>query len=157
MCVSASRRWLPTAVALAALLLAGVAEGQVARATATAGVVSKQAAGSASWTACRIGTTFGAGDRLRTAERSRAQLTFADGSIVRVGERSDLTVRAGVDAVRLQTGSLYGKFAKGAGATIGGRSAVAAVKGTVIEFIIEKDGTEVIRCHAGEVEVSRAP
>jgi hypothetical protein len=75
----------------------------------------------------------------------------------RVGERSDLTVGAGVDAVKLQKGSLYGKFAKGAGATIGGRSAVAAVKGTVIEFIIEKDGTEVIRCHAGEVEVSRAP
>ncbi|MFQ6097364.1 MAG: hypothetical protein ACE5O2_06500, partial [Armatimonadota bacterium] len=49
------------------------------------------------------------------------------------------------------------KFRKGAGATLGGRSAVAAVKGTVMELIIEEDGSEVVRCHAGQVRVSRAP
>ncbi|MFQ6097363.1 MAG: FecR domain-containing protein [Armatimonadota bacterium] len=129
---------------------------QQARITALVGVVSKQVAGSNTWQPCRLNTPLASGDRVRTAARSRCQITFADGSVVRVGQRSDLTVR-GPRSVSLSRGRMYGNFAKGAKATVGGRSAVAAVKGTRLEFIMTaEDGDEVVRCHAGQVYVAQA-
>ena len=144
---------------LAALFLAVAvlppAWSQQAKITALAGIVSRQAAGATAWQPCTLSMPLAFGDQLRTAVRSRCQVTFADGSVVRLGERSDLTIRAARSMV-VTRGRMYGNFAKGASATIGGRSAVAAIKGTHVDFITGEDGRETIRCYEGQVYVAQA-
>ncbi len=146
------------AAALAVLVAAAAAWSAPGKVTAAQNVVSKQPAGSTKWFAAKTGTTLDVGDRLATGKRSKAQVTFGDGSYVRLGELTDIVIRGGAGIIVEATkGHVFGKFRKGAGATIGGRSAVAAVKGTSIEFIIEPDGDEVIRCHSGQVVVTHVP
>jgi hypothetical protein len=128
---------------------------QQAKVTALVGIVSRQAAGATTWQPCKLNMPLTFGDQLRTAMRSRCQVTFADGSVVRLGERSDLTIRTPGSMV-VNRGRMYGNFAKGASTTIGGRSAVAAIKGTHIDFIVGEDGKETIRCYEGQVYVAQA-
>lgn len=142
------------------LLLAGgvTATGQQAKFTAVQGVVAKRAAGRKHWSRAKVGTTLKAGDRAATGKRSAAQINFPDGSYVRLSERTDLVIRSTTKVINIHVdkGRAYGKFAEGSKGTIGGRSAVAAVKGTVIEFIAEEGEPEAVRCHQGEVLLGQA-
>ncbi|MFQ6131288.1 MAG: FecR domain-containing protein [Armatimonadota bacterium] len=155
--LSSSGRLLAVSLPLAACLGAA-AQAAPATVTAVQNVVSKQPAGSTKFFRAKVGTTLDKGDRLATGKRSTAQITFADKSYVRLGERTDLVIRSATGAaLRIEKGRLFGKFAKGSGAVIGGRAAVAAVKGTEMEFIVGKKGKEIVRCHQGEVSLTRVP
>ncbi|MFQ6131289.1 MAG: FecR domain-containing protein [Armatimonadota bacterium] len=148
----------PCAVLITFLLVvtATAAAAQQAKFTAVSGVVAKQAAGSTQWARCKVGTTLRAGDRASTGKRSTAQIDFADGSYVRLGERTDVVLRSAAKVdLQVSRGRVYGKFAKGSTGAIGGRSAVAAVKGTVMEFLAEGE-VEAVRCHQGEVLLAQA-
>jgi len=151
--------WRLASSILALMLLlsvGGIAAAQEATFGAVQGVVAKQAAGSTQWSPCKVGTALRPGDRASTAKRSAAQIDFPDGSYVRLSELTDLVLRAGIKVnLQVSRGRIYGRFAKGSGATIGGRSAVAAVKGTVIEFLANEKA-ESVRCHEGEVLLAQA-
>jgi len=143
---------------LLVVLVSAVAAAAPATVTAVQNLVSKQAAGSTEFVPAKVGTALDKGDRLATGKRSAAQVTFPDNSYVRLGERADIVIRSATGiALRVEQGRVFAKFEKGSGAAIGGRAAVAAVKGTEIEFIVTDQGKEIVRCHQGEVTLSRVP
>jgi hypothetical protein len=79
----------------------------------------------------KVGTVLISGDSVRTGARSAAGVTFGDGTTLRIGELSEVTVRPGrFHDVRLASGSVFGDF-KGPG-RVSGRYAVAAVRGTKV-------------------------
>jgi hypothetical protein len=81
-----------------ALALAGIAattvrasSGSVALVTKTIKVVTKKTAAN-DWNAAAKGDVLTSGDQVRTAEKSLAVVKFIDNSLVRVREKSELTV-----------------------------------------------------------------
>ncbi|HET6382047.1 MAG TPA: FecR family protein [Armatimonadota bacterium] len=108
----------------------------------------------------RVGVVLVNGDSVRTGPRSAAAITFTDGTRLRIGELSELTVHPGnYHNVHLSSGSVFAEF-KGPG-TISGRSAVAAVRGTKMMLSVGSDGDTVSDYSDGpgshEIDVVRAP
>jgi len=146
------RRCFCIGVAAAAILMAGTISVQAApTAKITAIVLSVQHRKGASgeWAKSKVGTLLPAGSRVRTAKRSKCEIRFPDGSIVRMGPRSDMVIQAVTGRqMQLKYGSLWAKFIAGSGARIQGGSAVAAVKGTILDFSswLNPDGTSDDQC-----------
>jgi hypothetical protein len=100
---------------------AGMGWAQPATITAVVRVVEHQRTGTAQWLTSKVGTTLENGDRVRTGKRSYAEVTFADKSVVKLNERSELTVAstaAGKQEMELHQGSLWARFVKGSQATV---------------------------------------
>lgn len=95
---------------------AGIGWAQQATITAVVRVVEHQRTGTAQWLASKVGTTLESGDRVRTGKRSYAEVSFADKSVVKLNERSELTVHsvaAGKQEMELHQGSLWARFRQG--------------------------------------------
>ena len=77
------------------------------------------------------------GQGVRTLRRSLAQIAFRDGSVLRMNERSDLVVQdaAALRNIRLQTGAVWLRIARGANTVVETPTATAVARGT--EFIVE--------------------
>lgn len=138
-----------------ALASAAAAQAPTAKITALALSVQHRVGATGQWTASKIGTLLPAGSRVRTDGRSKAEIRFPDGSIVRMGPRSDLVIQAVTDRqMQLKYGTLWGKFVSGQGARIQGGSAVAAIKGTTLDYstIPHDDGTFTDTCNVYETE-----
>ena len=73
---------------------AGIGWAQQATITAVVRVVEHQRTGTAQWLASKVGTTLESGDRVRTGKRSYAEVSFADKSVVKLNELSELTVHS---------------------------------------------------------------
>lgn len=117
-------------------------------------VVKTARRGSAQLIDAQVGATLNAGDRIRTGGRSFAGLRFPDNSVIRVGQLSEVTV-TNPRSKRLQVtrGQLFGQFTRPA--VVSGGYAVAAVRGTNIEYIVSDDGKSAeVRCYEGRVFVS---
>ncbi len=143
---------------LVACALASVAAAQAptAKITALALSVQHRVGATGEWAKSKVGTLLPAGSRVRTDGRSKAEIRFPDGSIVRMGPRSDLVIQAVTDRqMQLKYGTLWGKFISGQGARIHGGSAVAAIKGTTLDFstTINDDGTYTDVCNVYETEM----
>ena len=156
--MSRVRRCFGVAVAIAVLISAGaasVAVAQTVKITAIVLSVQHRSGPSGDWAGSRIGTTLPAGSRVRTGKRSKCEIKFPDGSIIRMGPRSDIVIQAvkGRD-LQLRYGSLWAKFVVGSGARIKGGSAVAAIKGTTLEFRSKPnpDGTSTDDCTVYETK-----
>lgn len=148
-------RWLWLLVAIGLLLGTGVA--QQASITAVVRVVEHQKAGTPQWLPSRVGTSLANGDRVRTGKRSYAEVTFADKSVVKLNERSELTVASTAalkQEMELHRGSLWARFVKGAQATVRAKTTVAAVRGTTILIAIQRDGSVLVRVLMGLLEVT---
>jgi hypothetical protein len=97
----------------------------------------------------KVGTMLMAGSHVRTGKRSKCEIRFPDGSIVRMGPSSDLVLQTvATRNLKLQGGQLFAKFVSGNGARIQGGSAVAAIKGTTLEYstTLNRDGTYTDTC-----------
>lgn len=81
-----------------------VARAQVARVSSVERTVEKRGR-SARWHAARAGTALNVGDRLRTGRRSKADVKFVDGSILRLGQMSSIEIQSG-RRVRLTSGKM---------------------------------------------------
>ncbi|HCU36479.1 MAG TPA: hypothetical protein DGT21_13820, partial [Armatimonadetes bacterium] len=128
---------------------AAAAQAPTARITALVLSVQHRVGATGEWTASKVGTLLPAGSRVRTDGRSKAEIKFPDGSIVRMGPRSDLVIQAVTDKqMQLKYGTLWGKFISGEGARIQGGSAVAAIKGTTLDYSTtpNQDGTYTDEC-----------
>lgn len=135
----------------------GIGWAQPATITAVVRVVEHQRTGTAQWLTSKVGTTLENGDRVRTGKRSYAEVTFADKSVVKLNERSELTVAsaaAGKQDMELHQGSLWARFVKGSQATVRAKTTVAAVRGTTIVMAIQPDGSVLIRVLEGALTVT---
>lgn len=99
-----------------------------------------------------------AGDSVRTGKESRVELSYADGTVIRLGENSRLVVRSqgSVRSVGLLSGKFWAKVAKLSGGSrfeVASPTAVAGVRGTVFKVEVDRDSTSRVAVEEGEVEV----
>jgi len=119
------------------------------------------------WTHVKRGAEVASGSLLKTGEGSRAELTFSDGSVVRVGPASQLKVEGAafdgkskevkVEAT-LVAGSAWAKVAKLVGDDskfqVKTANAVAGVRGTVFRVNVDRDEATVVKVYNGAVAVA---
>jgi hypothetical protein len=112
------------------------------------------------------GQLLEAGATLKTGDGARAELTFPDGSVVRVGPASELRLTgAAFDGKTRQVkveaevvgGQAWAKVAslvgKDAQFSVKTQNAVAGVRGTVFRVNVEKDAATVVKVYEGSVAV----
>jgi hypothetical protein len=104
------------------------------------------------WKKAKLGETLGSGDRIRTGERSIAIIKFKDNSLVRVRQRSELTVTGKMKgntfskAVNVDNGSVGFNVAKQAPEEefrFTSPTSVASIRGTGGQFIMSLSGDTV--------------
>ncbi|MFN3651774.1 MAG: FecR domain-containing protein [Armatimonadota bacterium] len=104
----------------------------------------------------RLGDALEVGDRVRTAGRSGARLKFSDGSLLTLGELTEIVVTSRRQRdVRVVRGKVHANY-KSPG-TISGGDAVAAVRGTQLTLEVDEQGQKtLVRCYQGLVFVASA-
>ena len=143
----------PVALAIAAALMLaaqGPVQAQTARISAVVADVQHRVGPEGPSVKSRVGVQLPASSRVRTGPQSRCQITFPNGSIIRMGERTDLVIQKGT-SVHLSGGQLYARIISGSAATVTGEQATAAVKGTTLQLEVAEDGTTVLTVAEGEV------
>src|SRR2546423_934661 len=83
----------------------------VAKVSAIEHQVEKRAGIGPAWTETKAGEILRAGDGFRTGKRSKADINFADGSLVRLGQLSSVEF-TGEKQVKLRAGALLFSFLK---------------------------------------------
>jgi hypothetical protein len=119
------------------------------------------------WAHVKRGADVAPGSLLKTGDGSRAELTFVDGSIVRVGPASQLKVGAAAfDATTkevkveatLVAGEAWAKVAKlvddKSKFQVKTANAVAGVRGTVFRVNVDRDEATVVKVYNGAVAVA---
>ncbi|MEM1085232.1 MAG: FecR domain-containing protein [Verrucomicrobiota bacterium] len=87
--------------------------------------------GSSTGRAANLGETIGSSSSVTTGRRSRAELTFQDSTITRLGQNSVFSFRNGTRDIELKQGSILLQVPKSAGgATIRTATVTAAITGT---------------------------
>src|SRR5205085_1111676 len=115
-------------------------------------VVKTGKAGAAPLSNAKIGSELGVGDRVRTGGRSSAGLRFADQSLLRVGELSEVVITgARQRQAQVNRGKVFADYK--APGTISGGYAVAAVRGTHVLFE-ENENEDLVRCYRGRTFVA---
>ena len=161
---------MPTAVAALTLLSggawAGPATASPAKLTFVQGKVEAQNEEGKAWRPAKRGDALGEAGSLRTAERSRAELTLADGSRVRLGPKGRLTLTHGrlsakarrKVSVRLWVGRLWANVVRAVGGPfeVVTDNAVGGVRGTSFAVFAAADASAIVRVYAGSVGVRPA-
>ena len=172
-----SRLARPLAVAAAAtvLLLASSIEAKAPaaagpKATFVKGDVSAGPVGDTKLKRVKRGTKIAAGSVVKTGDGARAELTFPDGSIVRIGPDSEIKLEAAAFDGKTKTVKVEAEVVGGQAwakvATLVGddaqfkvktQNAVAGVRGTVFRVNVDKDEATVVKVYNGSVAVGGAP
>jgi hypothetical protein len=160
---------LTTAVAVGVLLLASTAgAGAAAKETKVTFFKGDVTAGTApTFARVKRGQELRAGSVVKTGEGARAELTFPDGSVVRVGPNAELKIDgSSFDgktkevkvAATLVGGQAWAKVAKLVGDesqfNLKTNNAVAGVRGTVFRVNVDRDEATVVKVYNGAVAVS---
>lgn len=117
------------------------------------------------WPEARLNMPLRAGDRIVTAPESEVRLELADGSTVRLRERSELEIselRGGAAAINtrlnLRDGSLVASVVRAAGGrtefNLGTPTSLAAIRGTTVELTSRPDAGTTLKTFDGSVEVA---
>ncbi|MEM7678079.1 MAG: FecR family protein [Myxococcota bacterium] len=121
----------------------------------------------AKWQRLRASMRVRAGDSLRTGPSSRAELSLGDGSVIRIGAETTLTVeRADFTAqgqrnvsMHVWLGRLWASVAKRLNGTssfeVRTRNAVAGVRGTSFAVIAQADLSSIVKVYTGTVGVKK--
>ncbi|MEN6404763.1 MAG: FecR domain-containing protein [Armatimonadia bacterium] len=106
-----------------------------AKITAVVLEVKVRPSANAQWARAKVGTVLPAGSQVRTGKRSKCEIRFPDGSLVRLAPQTDMVISkiAGKD-MSLGHGKLYARIVSGTNAKIQGGTGVASIKGTTLEF-----------------------
>jgi hypothetical protein len=158
-------------VAALVMLAAGVVDADAPaaggpKATFVKGDVQSSVDGK-TWTRLKRGSDVAPGSHVKTGADSRAELTFTDKSVVRVGPTSELKVDTAafegksnevkVEAT-LVAGEAWAKVAKLASDQskfqVKTANAVAGVRGTVFRVNIDRDEATVVKVYNGAVAVA---
>jgi len=126
------------------------------------GKVEVSAAGATTWSAARTNQFLQAGDRLRTALRSRATLRLSDKSVLRVNELTTLKIQpppkeSNAPVLDLSSGATY-FFSREKPATVEFRTPLAsgAIRGTEFDLAVAEDGRTVLSLLDGLVDLHNA-
>lgn len=117
------------------------------------GSVEIQKAGETVWRAAALKQILATGDRLRTGEKSRAQIYLATGMIHSVGEFAEIQFSGTTTAIRRGIFRIFSRE-KQPGATFELPSATAALRGTEILIRIFDNGAAEVAVYEGEVHLS---
>lgn len=139
--------------AAVSLAIASPAQAQAARVTAVQAVAEKRGAETPSWTKAPVGTDLRTGDRIRTGKRSKVDLKFGDGSLIRLGQLSTLEVQNDKQ-VQLSGGKLLFSFLR-PGRILAGAGA-AEIKGTVGIIALDDEGNATYSLYSGLLDVTTA-
>lgn len=134
-------------------VLTGAARAQdaapVARVTAIQRVVEK-ASGTGSFRAAKAGTPLLVGDSVRTGRRSKADLNFSDGSLLRLGQLATVQMQ-GAKGARLTRGRALFSMLR-PGRVLAG-AAAAEIKGSVGIITILEGGAAEFSLYSGRMDV----
>jgi len=160
---------------LAALVILGLVSGQliaktssIAKITFYTGEVQVQKPMKDDWGKALFNQPLLSGQKVKTQDESRAEIGFADGSIIRIDSNSKLDI---VDAKKEKSGAQtatakvwsgkvwanVNKMSKKTKFQIESPTAVAAVRGTVYRMAVSDDKTTKIAVYSGEVAVDNKP
>lgn len=161
--------------ALAAILVLGTVSGQliaktssIAKITFYTGQVEVQKPMKEDWGKALFNQPLLSGQKVKTQDDSRAEIGFADGSIIRIDSNSKLDIvdakkdKAGAQSAttKVWSGKVWAnvnKMSKKTKFQIESPTAVAAVRGTVYRMAVSDDKTTKIAVYSGEVAVDNKP
>lgn len=141
--------WL-LGIALIGTHSAQVAQAQVARVAATQRITEKRAGAGGAWVDAGTGTNLGINDRFRTGKRSKADVKFTDGSLLRLGQLSSIEVRNAKDVSLLGGQLLFSALRPG---RVLAGTAAAEIKGSVGIIALNEDGSSEFELHTGAMDV----
>ncbi|MBV9470642.1 MAG: FecR domain-containing protein [Abitibacteriaceae bacterium] len=140
-----------TLATLSVGLGASVAQAQVARVASTQLITEKKTGDAGAWQRAGVGAPLNVDDRFRTGKRSKADLTFTDGSLLRLGQLSSVAIRS-AKGVQISGGQVMAVMLK-PGRVLAG-AATAEIKGSVVIIRQNPDGSYTFELHAGAVTVT---
>jgi len=125
---------LTIAALLVAAALPAVAA-PTAKITAIVLNVTHRPAGQDSFVTSQVGTQLDVDSYVRTGRRSKCEIEFPNGTVVRMAPRSELIIKSVTGRqVKLLSGQVLANVVKGSGAQVEGAVATAAVRGTQMLF-----------------------
>jgi len=105
----------------------------------------------------RVNMRLKYGDKITTAEETRVEIQFLDGSVVRIGESSEILLAGKPDfpAPQVKKGKLWANIQKMANGqfVVQTEAATAAVRGTVFRVESTKDSLSIVALYNGAVDV----
>ncbi|MBT6431869.1 MAG: FecR domain-containing protein [Deltaproteobacteria bacterium] len=129
----------------------------------------RASAGSSNWLPLKVDMKLHEGDRLQTKKSARIEARLTDGSVVRLGQNTQLSLQKVVTnqkgqrksvKAKLLLGKIWASVKKAVGAetefSVTTDHAVAGVRGTRFETVASKTGTSV-KVYSGAVLVSNKP
>lgn len=132
------------------LVVSPAAHAQIARVAAVEHVTEKRAGTVGAWRAAAVGTALQLEDRFRTGKRSKADIKFTDGSLLRLGQLSSVEMR-GTKSVALTGGQLL-FVALRPGRVLAG-SATGEIKGSTGIITLNGDGSSTFALYSGAMDV----
>lgn len=133
------------------------------------GEAFRASAGSTNWLPLKVDMKLHEGDRLQTKKSARIEAKLNDGSVVRLGQNTQLSLQKVVTnnkgqrksvKAKLILGKIWASVKKAVGAetqfSVTTDHAVAGVRGTRFETVASKTGTSV-KVYSGAVLVSNKP
>lgn len=133
------------------------------------GRVKKKNINSEDWENAPENTEIFSGDKVRTYQRSRAELELVRLEIVRMAPETIIDIMKLYEEtkeevreleIRIERGELWANVAKVSASTrfkLSTPVAVAAVTGTTLRMRVEPDSTTELRVYKGEVRITNAP
>ncbi len=132
----------------------------IARITRIEGAASILKVGSAEWRDAKPSMPLSAGDQVYTREESFAEIRYAVGTIVRMDEKTKITLEASSEKIvktRSGVGDIWVNMKKlmsrGGEFRISTPTAVAAIRGTVFRMSSDADSTSMVSVYDGTVAV----
>jgi hypothetical protein len=132
----------------------------VARITRIEGKVSILRASSDNWLDAKPGMPLESGDQIYTREESFAEIRYAIGTILRMGEKTKITLEASSEKIiktRSGIGDVWVNMKKLLSREkefqVSSPTAVAAIRGTVFKMSCSQDSTSVVSVFDGKVAV----
>jgi hypothetical protein len=120
----------------------------------------------APWKKIAKGAELSAGDAVRTGDASRVELSLPDGSRIRLGAKSKVSLDEGTFGkarrvgVTMWVGRLWAKVAKELGGDgrfeVETANAVAGVRGTSFTVVAQQDLSALVRVYSGTVGVRKS-
>ncbi len=126
------------------------AQGVVARVASVQLTVEKRG-GAAPFRQAAVGATLGVGDGLRTGKRSKADMKFADGSLLRLGQITSIEIQS-TKRVRLSGGRLLYTALK-PGRVLAGNG-TAEILGSVAVIGLDRNNAGEFSLYSGVMDVS---
>lgn len=148
-----------TGVVAAALMATETrTEELTAQTTAIVLQVTHQTVPGGEWKRSKVGTRLPSGSRVRTARRSKCEIQFPGGALVRMAPLSEMVLSSVSDRrVKLVSGQVLANVVRGQGARIEGATATATIRGTWVLYDGENlsawDGEASLDTPAGSTKV----